>query len=119
MTPKEFVMRLQAAVVDENYAIYRDLFMHTSIEKASDPYWKRALALYNSFSLEQKEVFFEVIHQISVDTVSNILGVIDGVNSVEGIEAELVLKYDDEEPPLSGDLQSLFLTEEEKREKMN
>lgn len=114
MTPKDFVVRLRTVVIEENLAIYRDLFTSTPVEKASDIYWKRALALFNALSPEQQKVFFEVVRQIAVDTTSNVLGVIDGVNSVEGMDAELVLTYDDEKQPLSGDLQSLFLVEEEK-----
>jgi hypothetical protein len=114
MKPKDFVVGLRAAVIDENIAIYRDLFASTPIEKASDAYWKRALALFNSLSPEQQEVFFEVVRQIAVDTTSNVLGMIDGVNSLEGMDAGLVLTYDNKKEPLNGDLQSLFLVEEEK-----
>ena len=70
--------------------------------------------MFNSLSTEQQAVFFEVVRQISADTMSNVLGVIDGVNSVEGVDAELVLTYDGDRQPLNGDLQSLFLVEEEK-----
>lgn len=114
MTPRDFVVRLRAAVIEENIAIYRDLFVNTPVEKASDAYWKRALALFCALSPEQQEIFFEVVRQIAVDTTSNVLGVIDGVNAVEGVNGELVLAYDDEKQPLSGDLQSLFLVEEQK-----
>lgn len=117
MTPNDFVVRLRDAVIEENCSIYRDLFTSTRVENASDAYWKRALALFNTLPPEQQEVFFEVLRQIAVDTTSNVLGVIDGVNSVEGIDAEFVLTYDDEEQPLNGDLQSLFLVEEEKIER--
>jgi predicted RNA polymerase sigma factor len=113
MTPKDFVVRLRAAVIEENIAIYRDLFESTPAEKASDVYWKKALALFNALSPEQQEVFFEVVRQIAVDTTSNVLGVIDGINAVEGLDAELVLSYGGGNQPLNGDLQSLFLVEEE------
>lgn len=114
MSPTDFVILLRAAVIDENMAIYRDLFTGTSIDKTSDIYWKRALALFNTLPSEQREVFFEIVRQVAVDTTSNVLGVIDGVNSVEGMNAELLLTYGDEKQPLSGALQSLFLVEEEK-----
>jgi hypothetical protein len=114
MKPKDFVIGLRTAVIDENVAIYRDLFTSTSVEKASDAYWKRALALFKALSPEQQEVFFEVVRQIAVNTTSNVLGVIDGVNSLEGMDAELMLTYGDDKQPLNGDLQSLFLVEEEK-----
>ena len=54
-----------------------------------------------------------IIRQVAVDTTSNVLGVIDGVNSVEGVDAEIRLTYADENLLLSGDLQSLLLVEEE------
>jgi hypothetical protein len=115
MTPEKFVVQLRATVIDENVAIHRKLFTNTSVEKASDPYWKRALALFHSLSSDQQEVFFEVIRQIAVDTTSHVLGVIDGVNSVEGVDAELMLTYGDEKLLLSGDLQDLFWAEEGNR----
>lgn len=114
ITPKKFVVQLRSAVVDENVAIYRDLFVSTSVEKASDPYWKRALTMFQALSHEQQEVFFEIVRQVAVDTASNVLGVIDGVNALEDMDVELVLVYGDERLALSGDLQSLFLVEEEK-----
>lgn len=114
MKSSDFVQLLRAAVVDENVAIYRDLFTNTLTETASDTYWQRALALFNSLSPEQQDVFFEVVRQIAVDTTSNVLGVIDGVNSIDGINEEFILTYGDENKLLNGDLQSLFLVEEEK-----
>jgi hypothetical protein len=116
MTPQEFVIQLREAVVEENTAIYRDLFSSTTIEKATDPYWKRSLGLFSALSPEQRMVFFEVVRQIAVDTTSNVLGVIDGVNALEGVDGEF--KLDLEGKKLSGDLQSLFLAEEERATKM-
>ncbi|WP_206996157.1 hypothetical protein [Trinickia mobilis] len=113
MTPKEFVAHLKADVVDENVAAYRDLFASTSVGDASDPYWKRAQTLFDSFSPDQKSIFFEIIRQISVDTVSNVLGIVDVVNTFPGVAAEFELVCDSQQK-LSGDLQSLFLEEEER-----
>jgi len=111
MTPKEFAAHLHLAVVEENTAIYRDLFLKTPIEKASDQYWKRALALFNQLSPSQRDIFFEVVRQVSVDTTSNVLGVIDGANALEGVDAGFELMCGNQQ--LNGDLQSLFLVEEE------
>lgn len=112
MTPKDLAAGLMREVVDENMAIYRTLFSQTSPDAASDQYWKRALALFASLSDEQRSVFFEVIRQVSVDTTSNVLGVIDGVNTLEEGQAGFILLYDQDQK-LSGDLQSLFLVEDE------
>ena len=39
MTPENFVNQIQTSIVDENLAIYKDLFSGTDIRNASDPYW--------------------------------------------------------------------------------
>jgi hypothetical protein len=113
MKPDEFVSRLRLAVIEENTALYRKIFADTAVEKASDPYWKRALALFNVLSPEQQGVFLEVVRQVAVDTTSNVLGIIDGVNALDGVDAEFELSCSTGSK-LSGDLQSLFLIEEER-----
>ena len=115
MNQKEFAVGLYSAVVDENSLIYRELFQNAEISKVTDPYWKNALPFLKSLSLEQQEVFFSIIKQIMVDTTSNVLGVIDGVNSFTN--EDFLLYGSDNSKPLNGDLQGLFLMEEEKRSK--
>ena len=99
-------------VVDENVAAYREMFTHTRLSDATDPYGRRALTLFASLSEEQRAVFFEVIRQVSVDTVSNVLGVFDGVNAIEGADAGFAVIYGRDQR-MDGDLQSLFLVEDE------
>ncbi|MEB0048744.1 MULTISPECIES: hypothetical protein [unclassified Pseudomonas] len=114
MNPKDFVTGLKTTVIDENISIYKDLFFNTPIESATDEYWKRALALFNSLPSEQQKVFFEIVKQAMVDTTSNILGIIDGVSTIDGANDEFSLTYGEDHKTLAGDLQSLFLAEEEK-----
>lgn len=111
MTPNDFVGALRRSVIDANAGIYRDLFTGTDPAKASDPYWRRALTLFSSLAEDEREVFFEVVRQIAVDTTSNLLGVIDGVSSI-GPLAGVELR-DGRGDKLSGDLQDLFLAAEE------
>ena len=80
MTPEKFAQKLYETVAVENLEMYRDLFLKTAVEETSDPYWKQALALCRTLSPEQQKVFFSVIRQISIDTTSNVLGIIDGVS---------------------------------------
>lgn len=116
MTPKAFASGIMQGVVDENVSIYRDLFSKTYASEASDPYWRRALELFSSLSDEQRSVFFEIVRQVSVDTASNVLGVLDGVSSIKGDEAGFTLLSGPRQK-LNGDLQSLFLVEDEARSK--
>jgi hypothetical protein len=112
MTPDDFVAGLRSGVIEENLTIYRTLFSENSPEDAEDPYWKRALALFQALSPEHRSVLFEVIRQVAVDTTSNLLGVLDGVNPLNERFVEFSLA-DDEGSRLSGDLQDLFLQQEE------
>ncbi|WP_395780006.1 hypothetical protein [Aquidulcibacter sp.] len=116
MKPKDLATGLMREVVNENVAAYRELFTHTPLSDATDPYWQRALAFFASLSEQQRAVFFEVVRQVSVDTVSNVLGVLDGVNAIEGADAGFAVFYGRDQR-LDGDLQSLFLVEDEESTK--
>lgn len=100
MDSKSFINHIQSTIIDENNLIYRNLFLGTPVEKATDPYWKKALSLFQALPSNEQEVFFEIIRQIAVDTTSNVLAVIDDM---------------DDASTFNGDLQSMFLVEEEKR----
>jgi hypothetical protein len=112
MTSEEFVIQLRTMVVDEAIVLYRDLFVNTSIDDATDPYWKRAIALFATLPSEQQKVFFEVMRQVAVDTTSTILGVLDG-DCAAGEIRDLLLA-DEGGQRLNDDLQALFLGQEEK-----
>ena len=112
MKPDEFAAQVKKSIVDENVAIYRDLFENT--EKASDPYWQRALVLFRSLDDDQRSVFFEVLRQTAIDSVSNIFAIIDGVAVLEGQDGECVLRCGPDE--ISGSLQDEFLVLFEPRE---
>jgi hypothetical protein len=112
MTPQDFVNRLQFSVVEENMEIYRGLFASTSVELASDIHWKHALRFFADLSPDQQEIFFDVIRQVIVDTTSNLLGIVDGVNTLEGVVDTFELSCGGTHK-LSGDLQSIFLASDE------
>lgn len=86
MTEADFARALKASVVDENTALYRNLFNATPISTATDPYFQRALEFFSQLDAEQRQAFFDIVRQVSVDTVSNVLGVIDGVCPIAGAE---------------------------------
>ena len=105
MNAEKFTAQIKASVVEENVRIYRDLFENT--ENATDPYWQRALGLYRSLDNSQKDVFFEVIRQTAIDTVSNVFAVIDGVTQLDGQDGDCSLTCGSDQ--LSGALQDHFL----------
>lgn len=113
MNPNEFVSILHSEIIGQNADLYRSLFEGTSIEAASDEYWKQALGLFGNLSLDQREIFFKVIRQVSVDALSNLLAVIDGSVVPEGISETFSLTYGEAKVPLNGDLQDILLAMEE------
>lgn len=105
MKTEDFVQGVRISVIEENTAIYRDLFEHT--ESATDPYWVRALELYTSLNAEQREVLIEVTRQVSIDAVSSLFAILDGVSQVEGQEDDITIHCGPDE--LNGELQDRFL----------
>ena len=112
MTPEEFAKNIMKEVVDSSLVEYRNIYETTQPHQATDPYWQRALTLYMSLSAEQREVLFQIIRQISVDTTSHILGILDGSSYLEGADEEFNLSYGLNNR-LNGDLQDYFLALEE------
>jgi hypothetical protein len=94
MTPQQLVNGLHSSFIDGNLTLYRDIFLTAEVDHARDPYWKRALALFNSLTEDQRTVFFEVMRQTAMDTTASVLGVLDGVSSIEGVKGEVVLASD-------------------------
>ena len=114
MTPEHFVSQVRSVVVQQNAAIYKDLFESTTPESASDAYWKRALTLHGSLSDADRAVLFEIMRQVTVDTVSNFFGILDGASALEGPREDFVLTSQPDNRKLNGNLQDLFLEAEER-----
>ncbi len=113
MTPENFVTQVRSAIIADNMAIYKSLFTSTAVSEATDPYWKRALTLFGTLNEADRAVLFEVIRQTMVDTVSNVLGVLDGSSTLGTSRENFVLTTKTDVTKLNGDLQDLFLAEEE------
>lgn len=113
MTQQELIHRIRAEIIDQNLAIYRDLFTTTDPAGASDPYWKQALMLHASMSDQQRDVFFKIVRQVMVDTTSNLLGILDGVNWLEGQVEGFKLTNESGAEKLNEGLQDLLLSMEE------
>lgn len=113
MNPDDFVAQLRKAIIEDNLAIYRDLFESTNAEDASDPYWIRSLSMYAKLDEAGKTVLFQVIRQVMTDTLSNVFAILDGVSNLEGQEGEFHLTLGESEEQLNGGLQDCFLAMEE------
>jgi len=102
-----FIKSIYKSIVEENRSLYKNLFDNTDVDKESDEYWKKSLKLYNSLSEENKEILIIIIQQTMIDTISNMLGIIDGSSTLSGCDTEPKLYLNDADT--DGELQDLFL----------
>lgn len=103
-----FVKSLHEVIVKENLESYKDLYETAVVDAKTVSYYKEALNLYNSLSSKKKETLMKIIEQTMVDTISSMLGIIDGsipVDDDDSFEPRLLLNSIDTE----GELQDLFL----------
>ena len=109
-----FVKSLYDSVVKENIQLYKNLYETTNITPKTDNYWKEAIGFYKSLSDENKDILMTIIEQTMIDTISNMLGVIDGSSTLKdcSLEPKLLLDSIDTE----GELQDSFLEFIEERD---
>ncbi|MEC1155455.1 transposase [Cytobacillus horneckiae] len=114
---ENFIKSLYESIVKENLELERELYEATKIGPKIDEYWKSAIGLYNSLTEENKDILMRIIEQTMIDTISNMLGIIDGSSTLNGcsLEPKLLLDSNDTE----GELQDLFLEFIEKRANNN
>ena len=109
-----FVESIYKSIVVENRSLYKNLYENTDADKSNDEYWKKSLKLYNGLSEENKEIFIKILQQTMIDTISNVLGIIDGSSTLNGCDAEIKLYLNDADT--EGELQDLFLEYVEENE---
>ena len=113
MKPESFVKNTRSSIIDLNIGLYKEMFEKGSEEQATDLYWKEALTFFGKLTQSEKDVFFKIIRQVSVDTTSSIFAVLDGVSEFEDQDQEFILSTKESNDCLSGSLQDLFLELEE------
>ena len=104
---ENFVKSLYESIIKENLELDRQLYETIKIDTKTDEYWKAAIGLYNSLTVENKDVLMRIIEQTMIDTISNMLGVIDGSSTLKDrlLEPKLLLDSKD----TGGELQDFFL----------
>jgi hypothetical protein len=112
MTPQDFVSCVRREVLEANLALYRQN-LGRSVQSSAEPhtFWPKMTELYQSLTEEQRRQFVEGIRQVMVDTLSNVLGILDGSTLLEHHRGYFHLTYGDEPHELNGELQDLFLSQ--------
>lgn len=109
-----FVKSLYEYIVKENLQLYKELYETTNVTSKTDDYWKKVIGFYDSLTDENKDTLMTIIEQTMTDTISNMLGVIDGSSTLKGcaLESKLLLDSID----TKGELQDSFLEFIEERD---
>lgn len=109
-----FVKSLYETIIKENLQLYKNLYETTNVTSKTDDYWKKAIGFYNSLTDENKDTLMRIIEQTMIDTISNMLGVIDGSSTLKdcSLEPKLLLDSIDTD----GELQDSFLEFIEERD---
>ncbi len=107
MNPEKLVEIFNRDVIEENLSLYENLLETTT--QATDPVWKGIIPMYIDFSKEEKEVFLKFLKIVEINTLSHVLGILDGSTFAEGINDEFLLTTENSSKKLNEDLQSLFL----------
>jgi len=111
MSASDFVGGIREEVIAGNMSAHRELFHVTRPEDASDPYWKTALLWFGGLDDAGREVVLSILRQVMVDTVSNLLAIVDGVAVLPAHDGTLELRPGGES--LAGSLQEQFVEAEE------
>lgn len=109
-----FVKSIYESIVKENLQLYKDLYETKNQTSVTDDHWKKAIYFYDSLTDENKDTLMKIIEQTMIDTISNMLGAIDGSSTLKdcSIEPKLLLDSIDTE----GELQDSFFEFIEERD---
>ncbi|MCT2561817.1 hypothetical protein [Chryseobacterium herbae] len=107
MTPEQLVAILKRDVIDGNIELYKNLLNTTN--EAQNPIWKSILLMYIELSKEDKEVFLNFLRIVEINTLSHVLGILDGSTYVDEINDEFILTTESSNEKINEDLQDLFL----------
>ena len=111
MNPNELIDFLRNNVIEKNLELYKMLLDTT--KEATDETWKGILPIYNSLNEVQKSNFIKFLGLVEVNTLSHVLGILDGVSSTKDLKDELILISNSTEEKINGELQDIFLESEE------
>lgn len=78
MKEKNLALALKNKVIDENILFYKNTLDSFNKDEITDLHWKKLIDFYRQQPEENKDLFVRTIRQVAIDSVSNILGIIDG-----------------------------------------
>ena len=111
MNAQTLAQDLLKQVVEMNVAItgrmFDDELLNPNEPRKLDPRFKRTLDFYSSLTDEQRNSFLVAMRQTYIDSVSEILGILDGSTTLNDWKGDWTLLFG--EHKLNGMLQDYFL----------
>lgn len=107
----KFVTVVRERVIEDDNQVYQELLENTL--EAKDPIWGNILPIYKSLTKEQRLAFLQFLRLIQVNTLSHVFGILDGSTDLSDSDESFVLKTEQSEDVINGDLQDIFLEMEE------
>ncbi|MCA1066119.1 transposase (plasmid) [Rossellomorea sp. AcN35-11] len=103
---EKLVEAIYQSIVKENLVLYKHTYESTKVNSSTDEHWKSAITLFDNLNPVDKEVMLRIVEQTMIDTISNVLGLIDGSSTLEGevLDFKVLLNEGAE-----GGLQDIFL----------
>lgn len=111
MNAEDFVSALRNELMGDLLNQYKEIYKSPHKE-ATDSFYKESITLYNSLNGNQRDILFSIKRQVIVDTISSMLAIIDGI-SMLSVQDEMLELKEKGGPTLSGELQDIFLVQEE------
>jgi len=110
MTSEQFVSCIRKELLEMNLSMYM-----AEMDGSGGVHWPRLKAFYTRLDDISRQDLSFAIRQVMVDTISNLLGILDGSSLLNEYRDEFHLRYDGDSKDLNGQLQDLFLEAEEIR----
>jgi len=93
---EKFAEKIFNAVVKSHVNIYREMYVKKADLDATNDYWKNASSLFINMSEAEKEIFFNVLEQVTIDAISGVFGVLDDSSTLEGENINIDVTVDGE-----------------------
>jgi hypothetical protein len=112
VTPQEFSACLRREVIDQNVKVY-DRLLTAPPADVRDDRWRAVAAAYTTMNKEQQTAVRTLVRRVMIDTVSTLLGILDGSSLLDRHREDFRLTYGKDRTTLNGDLQDYFLADVE------
>lgn len=111
MDAKKFVEALRKNAIEDDNRIYQSQL--DTLSNPKDPIWRDAISIYRALDKNNKIVFLQFLRLIQINTLSHVLGVLDGSTTLVENGENFILKTQESDQVINGYLQDILWEIEE------